>query len=188
MTHLGKDALACCIHVDILILNARVWSRSAFLETIPEVNAEVMQVNFLPGALLAKTIVPGMIQQHTGALVWISNLQSVSNINLKHCVTQVGLPERTYNVASKFATQSYSEGLHAELAASGVQVFVACTGYIRTNLSQSTLTGDGSPCGKLDATTATGTFCLFDLQLCHHLSSSSHSDSHNVSFTCRCQS
>ena len=77
VTQLGKDALACCCHVDILILNAGVSSRSTFFETSPEVDAEVMQVNFLSGVLLAKTLVPGMIQQQTGALVWISGFHGL---------------------------------------------------------------------------------------------------------------
>ena len=178
VTHLGKDALACCIHVDILILNARVSSRSTFLETIPEVNAEVMQVNFLSREVLAKTIVPGMIQQQTGVLVWISDLQSVSIINLKHCATQVGLPERTYNVASKFATQCYCEGLRAELATSGVQSF---RGMSRLYSNQSESVNIDWRWQSLQQTRCNNG----DWHVSPFGSStvSSRSDSHNVSFT-----
>ena len=42
------------------------------------------------------------------------------------------------------------------MASSGIQVHVASPGYIRTNLSQSAVTGDGSAYGKTDATTAAG--------------------------------
>jgi short-subunit dehydrogenase len=75
-------------------------------------------------------------------------------------MTVVGLPGRTSNVASKFAIQGYTEGLRAELAASGVRVLVATPGYIQTNLSQSAVMGDGSVYGKEDETTANGSFCM----------------------------
>ena len=38
----GKDSWACCCHVDILVHNAGVPSRSTFLEAIPEINAKLM--------------------------------------------------------------------------------------------------------------------------------------------------
>ena len=73
---LGMDSWACCCHVDILIHNAGVPSRSTFLEAIPEVDAEVMRVTFLSSALLAETLMPAVIQQRlTGALVWIAGFQ-----------------------------------------------------------------------------------------------------------------
>jgi dehydrogenase/reductase SDR family member 7B len=46
--------------------------------------------------------------------------------------------------------------MRAELASSGVTVHVVSPGYIRTNLSMSAVTGDGTPYGKLDSTTAAG--------------------------------
>lgn len=68
----------------------------------------------------------------------------------------VGLPERTSYAASKFAVQGYCEAMRGELASSGVTVHVASPGYIRTNLSRSAVTGDGTPHGKMDAATAKG--------------------------------
>lgn len=74
----------------------------------------------------------------------------------------VGLPERTSYAASKFAVQGYCEALRGELASSGVTVHVASPGYIRTNLSRSALTGDGTPHGKMDSATASGESYLDD--------------------------
>ena len=71
----------------------------------------------------------------------------------------VGLPERTSYAASKFAVQGYCEALRGELASSGVTVYVASPGYIRTQLSRSAITGDGTPHGKMDSTTANGMLC-----------------------------
>lgn len=76
----------------------------------------------------------------------------------------VGLPERTSYAASKFAVQGYCEALRGELASSGVTVHVASPGYIRTNLSRSAITGDGTPHGKMDSVTASGAshLCIHD--------------------------
>jgi dehydrogenase/reductase SDR family protein 7B len=146
VTLLGKEALKVCNDVvDMLINNGGVSSRSRFLDTKPEVDATVMQINFLSGASLAKAVVPGMVDRNSGAIIWISSVQGL-----------FGLPERTSYAASKFAVQGYCEGLRGELASSGVEVHVASPGYIRTNLSRSAITGDGTPHGKLDSTTANG--------------------------------
>lgn len=143
---LGKEASKLCNDVvDVLINNGGVSSRSRFLDTKPEVDATVMQINFLSGASLAKAVVPGMVGRNSGAILWISSVQGL-----------FGLPERTSYAASKFAVQGYCEGLRCELASSGVDVHVASPGYIRTNLSRSAITGDGTPHGKLDSTTANG--------------------------------
>lgn len=73
----------------------------------------------------------------------------------------VGLPERTSYAASKFAVQGYCEALRGELASSSVSVHVASPGYIRTNLSRSAITGDGSVHGKMDSTTENGMLYLY---------------------------
>jgi dehydrogenase/reductase SDR family member 7B len=159
---LGQSALQLCnnqsssssttregggvVVVDVLINNGGVSSRSTFLDTQLEVDERVMQINFFSGVALAKALVPGMVEhQKGGKIIWISSVQGL-----------VGIPSRTSYAASKFAVQGYCEGLRAELATAGVSVHVASPGYIRTNLSTSAVTGDGSNYGKLDETTANG--------------------------------
>lgn len=131
--------------IDVLINNGGVTSRSTFLDTKIDIDAKVMQINFLSGAAIAKAIVPGMIQKKNGTIVWISSVQGL-----------LGIPERSSYAASKFAVQGYCESIRAELATSGIRVHTVSPGYIRTNLSQSALTGDGQAYGKMDATTLNG--------------------------------
>lgn len=149
---LGQKALQICSDnigsntVDVLINNGGVSSRSSFLDTNLEVDERVMQVNFFSGVSLAKAVVPGMVKSGAGGrVIWVSSVQGL-----------VGIPNRTSYAASKFAVQGYCEGLRAELAGSNVSVHVASPGYIRTNLSRSAVTGDGSNYGKMDDTTANG--------------------------------
>ncbi len=144
---LGESALSICDQaVDVLINCGGVSSRSDFLDTKLEVDEKVMQINFFAGAALAKAVVPGMVKSSNGGkIIWISSVQGL-----------MGIPSRTSYAASKFAVQGYCEAMRAELATSDVTVHCVSPGYIRTNLSMSAVTGDGSAHGEMDETTANG--------------------------------
>lgn len=131
--------------IEVLINNGGVSSRSRFVDTLPDVDRKVMQINFLAGAYFAKAVTPAMIQNGSGQIIWISSVQGL-----------VGIPNRSSYAASKFAVQGYCESIRAELASSGVSVHTISPGYIRTNLSKSAITGDGGNHGKMDETTAAG--------------------------------
>ncbi len=143
---LGESAVEICSNaVDVLINCGGVSSRSDFLDTKLEVDERVMQINFFAGASLAKAVVPGMVQNKNGKIIWISSVQGL-----------MGIPSRTSYAASKFAVQGYCEAMRAELATSGVTVHCVSPGYIRTNLSMSAVTGDGSAHETMDEATANG--------------------------------
>lgn len=147
---LGDEALKLCYQsgfgvVDVLVNNGGISSRSNFLDTTIEVDETVMRVNYLAGACLAKKVVPDMVKQKSGKIIWISSVQGL-----------VGIPNRTSYAASKFAVQGYCESLRAELAPCNVSVHVISPGYIRTNLSRSAMLGDGRQYNQMDATTASG--------------------------------
>jgi len=147
---LGDEALKLCYQsgfgvVDVLVNNGGISSRSKFLDTTIEVDETVMRVNYLAGACLAKKVVPDMVKQKSGKIIWISSVQGL-----------VGIPNRTSYAASKFAVQGYCESLRAELAPCNVSVHVISPGYIRTNLSRSAMLGDGRQYNQMDATTASG--------------------------------
>lgn len=72
---LGHKALSLC-NINVLINNAGVMIRDDFLETKPEVDQMIMQVNFLSGVTLAKMIVPCMMERGgDGTILWISSVQ-----------------------------------------------------------------------------------------------------------------
>jgi len=144
---LGESAVSACGGViDVLVNCGGVSSRSDFVDTRLEVDERVMQINFFSGASLAKAVVPTMIQSGNGGrILWISSVQGL-----------MGIPSRTSYAASKFAVQGYCEALRAEVASSGVEVHCVSPGYIRTNLSRSAVTGDGSAYDQMDAATANG--------------------------------
>ena len=146
--------------IDILINNGGISSRSSFLETSIDVDERLMQVNFFSGVALAKKLVPSMIamdrgtsssstaiggEKKKGRIIWISSIQG-----------KLGTPYRSSYAASKFAIQGYCESLRSELSSSNVDVHIVSPGYIRTNLSQSAVMGDGRSYSKTDETTANG--------------------------------
>ncbi|KAG7358314.1 2-deoxy-D-gluconate 3-dehydrogenase [Nitzschia inconspicua] len=148
VSKLGQDVLKACDNaVDVLIHCGGVSSRSNFVDTAFEIDETVMQINFLSGVSLCHALVPGMMQNNGrgGRVIWISSVQGL-----------VGIPSRTSYAASKFAVQGYCEALRAEVASSNVTVHCVSPGYIRTNLSKSALTGDGTAHGKMDVTTENG--------------------------------
>eukprot|EP00571_Detonula_confervacea_P007395 CAMPEP_0172313062 /NCGR_PEP_ID=MMETSP1058-20130122/19260_1 /TAXON_ID=83371 /ORGANISM="Detonula confervacea, Strain CCMP 353" /LENGTH=396 /DNA_ID=CAMNT_0013026649 /DNA_START=19 /DNA_END=1209 /DNA_ORIENTATION=+ len=131
--------------IDILINNGGISSRSSFLETNLSVDERLLQVNFLSGAALAKALVPNMVHNNNGRIIWISSIQG-----------KLGTPYRTSYAASKFAVQGYCESLRSELSSSNISVHIISPGYIKTNLSKSAVMGDGKGYGKMDETTANG--------------------------------
>jgi dehydrogenase/reductase SDR family protein 7B len=141
---LAENALKICPVIDVLINNGGVSSRSRFVDTAAEVDARIMQINFLSGAALAKAVVPAM-EASGGRIVWISSVQGL-----------VGIPNRSSYAASKFAVQGYCESIRAELKSGGISVHAVSPGYIRTDLSKSAVTGDGTAHGETDAATAAG--------------------------------
>ena len=78
VSRLAKEALEKCNgRIDVLINNGGVSSRSRFLDTKPEVDRQLMEINFLSGAALAKAVVPGMVERGHGYVVWISSVQGL---------------------------------------------------------------------------------------------------------------
>ncbi|XP_037093793.1 dehydrogenase/reductase SDR family protein 7-like [Pollicipes pollicipes] len=138
----GK-ALRVFGRVDVLINNAGVSYRGEALHTELEVDARLMQVNYLGQLAAIKTVLPSMVEQRSGQIVCVSSVQG-----------RLALPYRSAYAASKHALQAFCDCLRAEVADHNVHVTVVSPGYIRTSLSLNALTGSGAAHGKLDATTA----------------------------------
>lgn len=131
--------------VDILINNAGLSVRSSCLDTIDDVDINLMMVNYFGTVKLTKLLLPSMIKRGTGRVVCISSVQG-----------KFALPNRSAYSASKHALQAFCDSLRAEVADKNVKVTLISPGYIKTNLSMNALTGSGKSYGKLDETTAKG--------------------------------
>lgn len=131
--------------IDLLINNAGVSQRSLCLETDMSVYETMMHVNVLGQIALTKQVLPVMVEQGEGLMVVTSSVAG-----------KVGAPIRTGYCAAKHAVMGFFDSLRTEVAHLGIKVTTITPGFIRTNVSENALTGDGSPTGTTDENIAGG--------------------------------
>ncbi len=127
-------------HIDMLINNAGVSQRGLVKDTSLEVDRQIMELDFFGPIALTKTVLPHMLSRGAGHLVAVSSV-----------VGLVATPYRSAYASAKHAIIGFHDALRAEVHAAGLKVSVLCPGFVRTNVSLSALTSDGTPHGKVDA-------------------------------------
>ncbi len=117
--------------IDVLVNNAGITQRSAFVDTRTRVYRRVMDVNFF-GSLCCTKAAIGSLLERKGLIIVIESLAGVSP-----------LLGRTGYCASKHALHGFFTSLRAEIRNSGVGVMLVCPGFVETNLQTRALGGDG---------------------------------------------
>lgn len=118
--------------LDLLINNAGLTQRSAFVDTAPDVFRRVMEVNFFGSLYCARAALPALLQSR-GQIVVVSSIAGFAP-----------LYGRSGYAASKHALHGLFESLRSELHNTGVSLLMACPGFIDTPFAQNALDGDGS--------------------------------------------
>jgi short-subunit dehydrogenase len=115
-----RDLAAAHADVDILVANAGL-SASGVIESWTEEQIDrALDVNLRSAIILARTIVPHMVQRGSGHLVFMSSLAGKSPT----------AGASIYN-ATKFGLRGFAGGLRAELHGTGVGVSAIFPGFIR---------------------------------------------------------
>ena len=127
--------------VDVLVHSGGVSQRSLAAETQLETDRRIMDINYFGTVALTKAVLPSMIARRSGHIVPISSV-----------IGYVGVPLRSAYSASKHALHGFFETLRAETAKHGIAVTMVVPGYIKTNVSENALRGDGSRYGTTDET------------------------------------
>lgn len=127
-------------HIDMLVNNAGVSQRALVKDTSIEVDRQIMELDFFGPIALTKVVLPHMLARGSGHLVAVSSV-----------VGLVATPYRSAYASAKHAIIGFHDALRAEVHAAGLKVSVLCPGFVRTNVSLSALTSDGTPHGKIDA-------------------------------------
>lgn len=127
-------------HIDMLVNNAGVSQRALVKDTPVEVDRQIMELDFFGPVALTKTVLPHMLARGSGHLVAVSSV-----------VGLVATPYRSAYASAKHAIIGFHDALRAEVHGAGLKVSVLCPGFVRTNVSLSALTADGTPHGKVDA-------------------------------------
>lgn len=118
--------------IDVLFNNAGITQRSAFVETRIEVYERVMAVNFFGALYCTKAAIHTLIQRR-GLII--------SNESIAGLAPLLG---RTGYAASKHAMHGLFTSLRSEVRDRGVHVMAVCPGFIKTNLQDRALGGDGA--------------------------------------------
>ncbi|AOA57619.1 SDR family oxidoreductase [Acinetobacter larvae] len=118
--------------IDWLINNAGLSQRALISETSMQTERKIMEVDYFSHIHLTKTVLPMLIAQQSGHIVFISSVAGL-----------VGTQYRASYSAAKAAIHMWANSLRAEVQPLGIQVSVVFPGFVQTNVSFNALNGEG---------------------------------------------
>jgi gluconate 5-dehydrogenase len=110
--------------VDVLVNNAGMTIRRPLVELEPDAWRQVLDVNLTSAFLVARAVVPGMIERGRGKIVNVCSVMS-----------ELARPTIGAYAASKGALKMLTRSMCAEWARYGVQANGIAPGYLRTDLN-----------------------------------------------------
>lgn len=134
----AEEALAAFGGIDVLVNNGGISQRSLFAETDMDTIRRLMEVNFFGSAELTRAVLPKMMEQKSGHIIVTSSVAG-----------KFGTKFRSGYAASKHALQGLFDCIRQEMYEHNVGVTMVCPGPIKTNITQNSLTADGSNFGKM---------------------------------------
>jgi len=117
--------------IDVLINNAGITQRGAFVDTRLSVFEKVMAVNFFGSLYCTKAAIQSLIQRK--GLIIVN--ESVAGL--------APLLGRTGYSASKHALNGLFTSLRTEIRPTGAHVMIVCPGFVKTSLQTRALGGNG---------------------------------------------
>lgn len=118
--------------IDWLINNAGLSQRALIAETSMQTERQIMEVDYFSQVFLSKTVLPTLLQQKSGRMIFISSVAGL-----------LGTQYRASYSAAKAAIHMWANSLRAEVADEGISVAVIFPGFVNTNVSWNALNGDG---------------------------------------------
>jgi len=132
-----RESIEAVMHhfggIDVLINNAGITQRGAFMDAEIAMYRRVMEVNFF-GALNCTKAAASSLVERKGMIIVTSSIAGLAPV--------LG---RTGYCASKHALHGFFDTLRAEMKPRGVHVMIVCPGFTKTHLQERALGGDGTP-------------------------------------------
>jgi uncharacterized protein len=118
---LVAERLARSSRLALLVNNAGFGTRGSLVDASPARQEAMLQLHTMAPMRLSQAALPVLLQNKRGAIVNVSSVASFlySPENVNYCATKAYLT-------------TFSEGLDAELAGTGVQVQALCPGFTRS--------------------------------------------------------
>lgn len=136
---LTDRAVALFGSIDIAFLNAGISQRSMVLDSSPEVDHKIMDVNFFAPLKITRRLLPMMIENGGGTIAVTSSIAG-----------KFGFPLRSVYASSKFALYGFFETVQAEYYDQNIRVVMVCPGRVTTRISMNALEADGTRHGRMD--------------------------------------
>ena len=145
MTSAVQDAKQWKGSIDLLLNNAGISQRSSCLDTDMQTYRTLFEVDVFAQIALTKQVLPIMLAQGSGHIAITASVAG-----------KIGAPLRTGYCAAKHAMMGFFDALRSEVDHENIKVTTITPGYIRTNISNNALQGDGSKFGKVDSDISAG--------------------------------
>jgi NADP-dependent 3-hydroxy acid dehydrogenase YdfG len=110
--------------IDILINNVGVGNYKTLIETSLNDYVEMMDVNVKSSFLFTRHVVPMMIEQQEGLVLFVSSMAGI-----------YGFPGEAVYCATKFAQVGFAQGLDKELRTHGIRVGTINPGGVKTEFA-----------------------------------------------------
>jgi len=113
------------ITINILINNAGITDDGRFMNLSLSSFRNVLETNFFSAVNLTKLVLPSMLENTNGRIIFISSINSARG--------QFG---QTNYVSSKAAIEGFAKSLSYEVASSGITVNIVSPGYTETDMTK----------------------------------------------------
>lgn len=125
--------------IDYLINNAGISQRSLVKDTDFSVIKKIIDIDLLGTVELTRRVLPFMMEKASGHITVISSIAG-----------KFATPLRSAYSAGKMGLQGFFEALRLEAHPYNIGVTMVYPGFIRTDISVNSLTGDGGKYGVMD--------------------------------------
>jgi dehydrogenase/reductase SDR family protein 7B len=140
---LAQQAIACFGQVDVLFNNAGMSQRSLVVDTPFAIEQHLITVDLLSPIALTKAILPHFTAREKGHFLITSSLMG-----------ELELPGNATYACVKHGLNGYFYSMAFEVEKWGCKVQILEPGFVRTEVSESSITASGQLYGKMDSTQA----------------------------------